>query len=474
MTKPPRAPLSTGLSRNYDERLFWTIVAVTLIVSLPSKFLYYGAPLALIAAACFVFPLIAWRRLAVILALLLAVTSLSLLFAYASGIGIALPAVLYSVLMMLPLLIFFSFDRRLSVSPALFARLRGFLAWYVIIQAAVCLFEAALVIARTGSLNGDYVSGTLGLLDVFRGAVTISQVFFTFNIFCIVMFLLAGPRTPLILAAAGLGMLSCVIAQSGHQTFFFLVTLFGLALVRGVRPSHLMSSALAIAVIVGLVVAVYPTTIRNAQMWYEKTVANENSPKRRLIADWQTEILSPKTMLLGTGLGQFSSRGALFASGDYLNVSLPGALTGRSDYFTDYVSPQLYRYEEVGESSAIAKPYFSYLSMIAELGLPLTGVFLGLMATAARQAGRIYADPRAPALARGLGRYQWFFVIFLLLNCTIENYLEFTQALCIPILLYGLADGRLATLRARFAPSVAVHTHRPSSVDDISSLPEPG
>src|SRR6185503_17843621 len=101
------------------------------------------------------------------------------------------------------------------------------------------------------------------------------------------------------------------------------------------------------AVLSLLVVEVYPDTLFVAREWYSKVTDSSNSPKRLVYEGAMTILENPKNMLIGTGLGQYTSRAALITSNEYLNIPLPSFLTGKSDYFNDYIDPSLVLFGDV-------------------------------------------------------------------------------------------------------------------------------
>jgi hypothetical protein len=153
-------------------------------------------------------------------------------------------------------------------------------------------------------------------------------------------------------------------------------------------------------------------------------------------------------MLIGTGLGQYCSRAALMSSNQYLNVPLPDFMVGKSDYFDDHISPSLILFEEVGEGSAMAKPYMTMLSLPVELGLILTAALFAVFAWNVFRCARVMTTNSGEV--GSIGFVMMVGIVFFVLCCFIENYAEFTQAIFIPIILFIVAGSRARTaLRAK-------------------------
>jgi DNA-binding XRE family transcriptional regulator len=148
----------------------------------------------------------------------------------------------------------------------------------------------------------------------------------------------------------------------------------------------------------------------------------------------------PVAILTGTGPGTFSSRAwhtfaaANSRSASNVQGSYVKAISGGRTYHTDvsdkYVAP-LERRAVIGGSGALTSPYSSYLSLLAEVGLPgfllMVGVYVAAtghaIKTTFRRLGRATAGDPLPALA--LACAIGFLV--LLQMAFLENWLEVTR-----------------------------------------------
>ncbi len=119
--------------------------------------------------------------------------------------------------------------------------------------------------------------------------------------------------------------------------------------------------------------------------------------------------------------------------------------------FTELVDPAIARYAVVGEGSAIAKPYSSATSLLAEFG-PVTFAVI-VIAVAAVIIGQLRQGRLAGPDERRIRTYLAAGAIFFVLLSLVENYLEFPQALLIPGLLYVIAD--------RYAGQIGAHPEHP-------------
>src|SRR5262245_33769430 len=179
---------------------FYAAFVISLVlVSLPLKnFAYVVPPVYLLVFACLGHGTPLFRVIGIsVLAVLL--STVSLLFD-SDGMRVNAPGTLLAVLTYLPIFIVASHPRILSLSDEFVQRLQTTCAWYVIIQSLVGILQFIV------SGNPDAVCGTFGLLDFRYARITINQVYFTFNIFVMVLFMFLDARRRLLQIAIGIGL----------------------------------------------------------------------------------------------------------------------------------------------------------------------------------------------------------------------------------------------------------------------------
>ncbi|MCE9544634.1 MAG: hypothetical protein K8T25_03830 [Planctomycetia bacterium] len=394
------------------------------------------------------------RRLVMrVLAALSAVALVSGICLISAGddMQVNVPGMVLALLTYLPIFIVACHPPVLSLSDQDIRRMQTTCAWFVIVQSLIGFVQFAI------SRNPDTVCGTFGLLDFRAGAITIAQVYYTFTLFCMLLFLFLDAKRRLVQVAIAIGLISCVLAQSGHQTIFFMASLGAVALTRLKRPKIVFGSLTAIVAIALLVQCFYPETFGLAREW-ERKVFDQDSPKRLAVEGGLSVLENPKNLLLGTGLGQFSSRAALMTSNDYLTFELPPMLVGKSTYYSQYIEPAMNRFNDYGEGSAIYKPYCSLLSVIVETGV------LGTLFLTTLFGLHLYRNARlirsADAWVSLSGMLVCVGMLFFALCCTIENYAEFAQALFLPALLYVAVTSRAKTRVQERATAAGAATFR--------------
>ena len=434
-----------------DERvLFGILVVLVVIVAFPGKFLFYISPGVAIVMSLFVGQFInCWRLMAIVTALgALSVLTMSLDAidgANVNWLGLALGLITY-----LPIFILWSPAKNFRVSDALMRRVATMCAIFIFLQAGL----GALQMIVGG--DPDFISGTFGLFDFATQEKTISQVNYCFTLFCMVLLCAIWLPKTLMLLACIVGVVAALVADAAHQTIFFLVLLPALAITGRQRFRRSTVSILAAGGLLAVALIGDPGIIRHAQLWANRVLFAAHSPKRLAVLSAVKIMSVPKNLVLGVGLGQFSSRAAIFTSGLGTSLNFPRYLIDTSTYFDQYMRRPIELFENTKENSAMLIPYFSAVSIVTEFGI-VAAAFLLIMTVV------IVADnlrlAKINAQAQRISYYCNFFIGFLFLCCTIEDYLELTQAIMIPILLYIIAKARLRTLMAETVP-VAIDQRR--------------
>jgi hypothetical protein len=421
-----------------DERAFLGVfIALVVIVAFPGKFLFYSTPGVAILLSLFVGRFINCLRLIAVFAAVVALSALTTSLDAMSGAHINCIGLVLGTITYLPIFILWSPSKSFRVSDALMWRIAIICSVFICVQAGL----GALQLAATR--NGDFVSGTFGLFDFAADQVTISQVNYCFTLFCMVVFCAIWLPEPLILLTCVAGLVAALVAEAAHQTIFFLALLPVLAISGGQRVKRFAVSVLSGG---GLLIVAFiadPGLYDHAQSWADKVLFAGNSPKRLAVVNAVTMLSDPKNLVLGVGLGQFSSRAAILSSGAGTSVNLPPYLVDTSTYFDQYLHKPIQIYGVEGEASSMAMPYFSALSVITEFGVLFAAGLL--IMTIVVVVDNIRYGKISPSAQR-IAYYCNFLIGFIFLCSFIQNYLELTQAIMIPILLYIIAKARLRTL----------------------------
>ena len=356
------------------------------------------------------------------------------------GRTVSVPAFLFGVLHYLPIVVALGL-----ISPRVGWRTRDrcvmLVAWLTVVECAIGVGQFAIF------GFSDAVSGTMGFLGP-PGPPGMDQILLTFNLFCAMLFLAPYVGRSLVATLAIiLAAVAIALAQSGHQTLLFAVSLAASSLIsRRIQFETFLGGVIIVAIILGLVIAIHPRTFTIAKGWYEVTIDPDRSLKLAIVMEGAEVLASPKNLVLGVGLGQFASRSALVASEDWVNLDLPDPLTGKSDYFRLQVEPLIVSHRKDGAGSSISQPYFSILNLIVELGVVLVGIFFVVVVRFVRR--NVLLQESSNAEVRRLAWVLNAGIIFFFLVSFIENYAEFVQAMFLPVLLLVVANGRIRAMQS--------------------------
>lgn len=422
----------------FERRLLQGFVLSIVLASLPNDLAFYSAPFFFLAWAWVLGGCVSVHRILLLGGGLILFSSVAMAIDHLQGRHVNLPGLAFSLLTYAPLIVLLGTEPHLRLSAAFTQTLTVCISVFVLVQALIGVIEF-IIAGHVGLFPGDFVSGTFGIFDIQKG-LTINQVTFTFTILSCTVFLWAHRAQPIARVAMVCGLCVSVIAQSGHQLFFFALVITGTMIICTLNLAALLRAGVASALsLCGLILA-YPNTLYVAGEWQRKLLDPSISPKVRIVQE-VLSVWDARFFFIGTGSGQFTSRAALFSSGDYLSVHLPDFLVDQSHWFATYMVPEIDWYRVIGESSAIAQPFFSVLTVAVEGG----GLFL-LVVTAALVAFVL----RHSAIARrrqdevgDLAFFATFLVLFGVMCCLIENYAELVQAIWTPTLLMIATLARL-------------------------------
>jgi hypothetical protein len=435
---PAERPLSKG-----ELKLLRAFIALIVIVAFPGKLLFYISPVVLILMSLFAGGFIRFWRLVCILSGVVALSLITMALDSMDGGHVNLPGLALGILNYLPLFILCSLSKNFRVSDGLAWRLAKVCLAFIFLQAPIA--AAQWVIAH----DADLVNGTFGLFDVVTKERTISQVNFCFTLFCISVYCAIWIHRRRMKLSCAVALVCTLVAETAHQTLFFIALMPALAVTGGNRSRRLAAAATILAVLVAGMFFVDPDVLEHSNDWAQKVLLKPNSPKRLSVAG-AVELMQGKNLLFGVGLGQFSSRAAIFSSGSGTSVRFPAILVDTSSYYERFMKLPVFLFQQNGEESAMAMPYFSVLSVITEFGLIVAGMLLfGIVRTVVENIRLGTASSEAWRVSC----YCNFFIGFLFLCSFIQNYLELTQAIMIPVLLYIVSKARLRTLAEEAAAS---------------------
>lgn len=470
----PQANINKGRTvviphkRATESRPYASAFAILLtVVSIPSKFIFYAAGPALLAYWV-ISGRILDRRHYISLILITFTGCLSLALELEHGFA-ALPAALWP----LTYGTFLLFGLVLLFPPAQIPS-RNDLAVCARVACVWALLQGLVGIAQFAiSGNPDAVAGTVGLFD-YRDNITINQVYFGFAMLSLLPFIAMYPeKLPLRWPTVFVGLVAVLLSQSGHATIFFLISCLAFLLGPRSRKAIVVVPVVMALVAYGMLL-LFPATVDLAATWAERTLGPD-SPKLLMLENLAFQASEDfKFAMLGAGPGQYMSRAMLVGAGILTRVQWLGQeVPPRIDQFYWSI---WYLYAEVGEGSAIAKPYNSYMSVFAEWGVVGLGA-LGLAIVVVLRRALLLAIRGRGAEVVFAGKYLVFYTLFLCLAAAIELYFEMPAAIAPGALLAVAVQARAVALqqkdlrqpaggvlRSRSRRETRVYTLSPSSL----------
>jgi hypothetical protein len=420
-------PYVESAETDAGDSFVWATLACLLLLAIPIKNAAYALPFVFFALQFLSGNLGFVGRTLILTSLAVVVSIVSIVIDSFYGLTVNPGGLMLGVLTYGTLIVILALRPDFSIRPARRRQLTTVVSLFVIVESLIGMMQ------YLACGDPDAVCGTFGLLDFHTKVYAMGQVSLTFNLFAMILYLSTDVKGILPKVAIGIGLLACALAHSGHQTIFLIVSLGVIAIV-SMKAKHFVKLAFFLSVMLVLTASVSTVYWTDMKFWYERVAENDKAPKKMATVAGAEVLSSPKNLILGVGMGQFNSRAALIASGEYLSVPLPGFLTGESEYYRDHIVPAIYEYDKNGLGSAIGKPYYSVLSMVVEFGLPL---MLLMAAVVAYQFVRnLRLAHSSDSRAQTVGIVANVGLLFFVLCLFIENYVELPQAIFVPALLY--------------------------------------
>jgi hypothetical protein len=294
------------LSRE-ERKLLGAFIALVIIVAFPGKFLFYISPGVLILISLFAGGFVRFWRLVGIMFGMVALSLATIAFDVVEGGHANMPGLVFGVFGYLPIFILWSLSRDFRVSEGFASRLANVCLVFILLEGAVGTAQWVI------SHNPDLVGGTFGLFDTVKEH-TISQVNFCFTLFCMTVYCAIWIHKRRMRLGCGVALAVALVGSAAHQTLFFMALMPALAITGGRRFHRLVVSIGIVGALFAGTLFLDPQIVEHIDGWADKVLLNPTSPKR-LSVTGAVELMEGKNLLLGVGLGQFSSRAAILSSG---------------------------------------------------------------------------------------------------------------------------------------------------------------
>ena len=318
-------------------------------------------------------------------------------------------------------------------------------SWFVIIQSVIGILQ----FAACG--DPDAVCGTFGLLD-FLGGITIAQVYLTFNLFAMIMFLMTDTRTRLENAAdrrRSLGLPAgtlrtpdAVLHRLAGDRRHAAIAVAG----------HAQARRGVVAVLVVLMASVSSIDRHDIDEWYRKVALEKDSPKKMVTDLGGEPDVGTEEPAAGHGDGAIrQSCGADLVRRVFVDGAAQVA-DGRVPLLSRSVLAAVVRISgprrgKCDQSAVLFGDEFDRRAgAAAGFGFVLRARFTTSTAT-----GGLLARPDSHA--RSVGMWANVGLVFFVACCFIENYIEFPQAIFLPALLYFAALSTTKTERFHASPA---------------------
>ncbi len=274
-----------------------------------------------------------------------------------------------------------------SISKVYIRKIIRVTYFFVFFQSSIGIVQFAIAYIKFGGYSvdmGDFIQGSIVPLSFnLEGDRGIGNAYFVINILIMTLFLLVDEKKDrksyLIIT---LGCITVILAGVHHALISLFLGLF-LALCIAEFTKALKYSFAIIPAILAAGTIFYLLNPNNVYLYshYFNLYATGESFKtlamKKAIIDLYQD--HPDISVLGTGLGQFSSRAGLIASGTYLggldeNRSIPFFPISQSEYFKNYAFDIYYsmKMDKSTVHGAASRTFFSLMSIYVELGIAVS------------------------------------------------------------------------------------------------------
>lgn len=324
------------------------------------------------------------------------------------------------------------------------------------IESIIGIIQAIYGFVKSGSFdlgNGDYVEGTIHPQLESEG--TFANPMYFCNMACILVFLIAVNYSKTKVLKLNywyfLGILSMILASVVHSLVILVVSvLVSFVYIRPKIFSKYFSRNSKIKILIIFIFTVSSSVfllrknlsgiIDVAEIYLQSNESNRELPTPRNVLTRQfynkVAYEVPVAPYIGLGLGQFSSRASLMSSGKYLGRgtrSIPFLSPVVNKYAKKYVIPkQIELIQEVNFYGSSQQPFFSFFSLLTEIGLIGVVVFCFFLVRLLLKLKYFCKND----IYLGMGAI--IIIVYLFGLGIQENYYEVPQAILIPILLFKI------------------------------------
>jgi hypothetical protein len=325
----------------------------------------------------------------------------------------------------------------------------------ILIQSLLGITQVMLYVIITGGnfdfSTGDIAEGTLNPMSFLHPSLNFNNQIFTNNLILLLLFYV--PHA--IYYKKGmwiciLGFFAVILASVWHMLMPFLlaVALVSIYFSRSFFKLSLQRLLIVFFIVLGsgLAIAIQPSNFSLIQSYYRKMV-NSESPKLHATENSLTALPFdfPWVYAIGLGPGQYSSRAGLIGTGKYFGSfedpkKVPLITPSVSRAFDKYTYPlwlEVATRPAIYGDSTMARPFYSVLSIIVELGFLSFAAFIIVIFRFFQKLKKLYA-----VALKSKEQLKAFYilacgvvVVYISMISMFENYLEATHAIFLGLLL---------------------------------------
>lgn len=372
--------LSLNESDNYSVMIYEVFILSLILTWFPSKSLPYASPYIII-----VYTIIVYKYQTIFLDFIkvASVIFLFIVINYLIRGNYILSNGVLTLITYGPFILLWAMPNK-GLSPFYMKKIYKAICFTVGFQSIIGIAQFLIAFVKQGSYSvdmGDFIQGTIVPLSFnLEGDRGIGNAYFVINILIMMLFILVDDKktkkTYFVLTIASLAVILAGVHHALISIFMALfLSLFIVEMKKAVRYTFILIPAIAIAL--SIFYFLNPNNVYLYSHYFDlyssgesfKTIAMKNA-----IIDLYND--HPNISIFGTGLGQFSSRAGLIASGTYLggldeNRSIPFFSIAKSEYFKRYAFEVYYamKTDKSTTHGAASRPFFSLMSIYVELGI---------------------------------------------------------------------------------------------------------
>ncbi len=305
--------------------------------------------------------------------------------------------------------------------------------WIIIVESCIGVLQVIFAGEGVDLSSGDYIQGTINFFSFINHQNGFSNVIYVINMtsLLIVYYALSYRRSRVVI-------LICCLAIVLSSTIHLSLALIGAILITYMTVNIFKSVKIMMPIILFFVIlyAFFPRNFSSLTSYKKQIVELKNLKVKSSIITASALIDSPKDLLFGYGLGQYSSRSALIFSGNYF-------YNKRDDSFRSIygIKNQTTIFKKnIKESwitsitndaygfSVMSKPVYSILSLISELGIIVFGVLVAYFLNFIFRINKAYKNEKRK-MHKKKNLILLLLTFFLVGISFFENYLEIAQAI---------------------------------------------